>query len=351
MILNYQEHGISRIYLMLGSSCNFKCKYCIQTDSCINNTNAMSKDTIDYIWHLIKIRPSYKNKLNIMLWGGEPLLYWNIIVSVVNEFKDNVTYSMVTNGSLLTKEKVEFINKYNINIALSNDGINTKDTRNINILDNDKIKDLFMSINNKEICAVISGYNYNYQELLDYFHNKIGDVHVNIENLKVTWDMPQDIYNINIDKYKEHIHKLAEIAYKDILNMNMSREVMIFLPYLNRIANYQNTTPITCGQMYFSMNIDLSGNIYNCHNSSIPIGTVKDNRLYLLEQQDKWIRDNMPVNCKNCRYFLLCKGGCPNELIKNNERYSCSYLKVFYEQVYWIANMLENQFETVDLEV
>ena len=346
---------IRTLYLMMGFNCNFRCRHCIQ-DGCntiIREESVISQDTIDYLNRLIDIRPDSYNKIRLMFWGGEPLLYWKIIKEVISMFGDKFKYSMVTNGSLLTQDKVNFINEHEISVALSYDGENTEKVRRINILQDKSKLDLFKQIKSKSVCAVISAYNYDYQKMFDHIDKLIDkDIRIFFENILVTWEMPKDLYSFDLEDYRNKLHQLAIQAKQDILSMKLSRAVDFFFKYLQDICNINKEDSYTlhCGQMYRVINLDLKGNLYSCHNMCNPIGTVKDDRISLVLRQDKWVERNIPKTCMNCQYYPLCKGGCPNELVdKDGERYSCKISKIIFDEVLWLTNELESGFTDVDL--
>lgn len=347
----YNILNVSTIYLMMGSKCNFKCRHCIQGDGEVKINQVINQEVLKYLVYLADIRPVAYGKITIMFWGGEPLIYWKIIKKVISYFGDKFNYAMVSNGSLLNQEKVDYINQRNISFSLSYDGEDTAKIRGINVLqDKDKLE-LFKQINNKSICSVTSTYNYNYQKLYKHIDKLLGDISVSIEQFRITWDMPKDLYDINLVDYQEKLHKLATQAKEDILNMNYSRAVSFFFKYLQSLCYKNKGWQLHCGQMYNKLNIDLQGNIYSCHNLCKPIGSIKDDRVTLINRQDKWVEDNTPSKCQDCKYFQLCGGGCPNELIDNDgERISCKINKIVFQEVLWLADELENSFLDVDLE-
>lgn len=338
---NNYSINVNTIYLMLGSSCNFKCNYCIQSN-CFNISNDVSPDVIEYLNNILDKRPLTFKKIDLRFWGGEPLLYLNIIKYIVNYFGDRFKYSMVSNGSLLNKDIVKFLNDNNIFFALSHDGENTLNTRNIDILSDENFKLLFLNIKNKSICSVLSSYNYDFCKLFLYYRNLFGDIPVTVEMLKINWEMPKNLYNFNLNKFKDNIHEVALIAVNDIKNGYITNEVRLFFPYLMSYFKDFNEDILFCGQTNSSINLDLKGNIYACHNINDKIGSIKDSYSTLLDNQIKWNRDKFSTYCKSCNYLNLCKGGCPNELTYvNGEKYSCKIKKIFLNEVVWIINELK----------
>lgn len=347
------EINIKRVYLMMGFSCNFHCKYCLQTCNEGNLNNKLSDDVINYIHHLVNIRPNSYNKLQLLFWGGEPLLFLDTIKTIVDIFKDKVEYSIVTNGKLLNDDIVKYVNDNNITLILSNDGENTVYTRNENLLDDDRFIKLFSKIKKRGIDSVVSAYNQNYKKLKNYLYNKIGKVSITHEFLLVNWDMPSDLYSFDLEEYWESLREVSDKAYKDIINGTLSYEVELFLSILMKIANGVKKDNIpNCSQIYQNINIDLQGNIYVCHNSTIKVGCINDERHDILKKYEEWLKENIPYTCLKCNYFELCKGGCPLEKCnKNGKKYTCDMRKIFYQEAILLADRLNNTFELVDLEV
>ena len=341
----------NKIFLMMGFDCNFSCRHCIQ-NNCSSNKIQKNINTkvINYINDLISIRPDSFPKLTLVFWGGEPLLYIDIIKKIINIYNDKLRYSIITNGSLLTDELVEYINDNDIYITLSYDGKNTDKVRNINILEDKNILDLFLKIKNKSICSILSAYNYDIQELFEDIENKIGkDIPISIEPFKITWDMPKDLYTFDLTDYQTKLHNLAKKALNDILFTNTSREAMFFYSYLSKLCKKENKK-LNCGQMYNVMNIDLDGNVYNCHNCSSIVGTVDEIKLELCKKQDEWVDKNKPLKCDNCEFKNICNYGCPNDIIIDGERATCKINKILFKEVFWLANEIENSFLDIDLE-
>lgn len=347
------EVNINRVFLMLGSKCNFKCRYCIQ--ECVNEieNTKISDDVYKYLYHLKAIRPRKYGKIQITFFGGEPLMYLDTIKSFVEKCKDDFDYCVVTNGKLITNDLVDYFNEHNFQVNLSNDGINTEKTRNVNLLEDSKFTSMVKKINNLCIDSVESAYSYDIKSIRDYINSKVGNVEIAREMLRVSWNMPKDIYDFDLSSYKQKTLESANRAYVDILHSNMSDDVIYFLPVLNKIAKglYELDKP-NCGQVINVMNIDLQGNVYVCHNSNIKIGNVNNTRQELLDNYTKWFKNSFSQKCFECAYLPLCKGGCPLELhTENGDKYMCDVLKIYYSIAIELANKLNNYLEQVELEV
>lgn len=349
------EISIANIYLMLGGACNFKCRHCIQECSGLKEFNInqkISQEVVDYVWHLIKIRPDDQDKLKVLFWGGEPLVYFNTIQDFVDIFNNNVEYVIITNGELLTQTIVDYVNEHDISVVLSNDGEKTSKIRIKNMLDDKRFIDLFKQVKHKAVDAVVHAYNVDYQGLQRYLQAKLGDVFFYTEQLIVSWNMPEDIYKTDLTAYKQSLEILANEAYNDIINAKETFAVRVFFNDLCNIAFGRRSKRIlpNCLPVYRSMSIDLQGNVYTCHNSNTVIGKVTDERLYLVKKYDEWIANKWNSKCLDCQYFELCRGGCPLELNNSQgNKMSCERLKVYYDCCYKLAERLNNYYEPVDL--
>jgi len=68
--------------------------------------------------------------VSVLLFGGEPLLNWHVIVDFVNYAEErcsaigkNLSWSMTTNGTLVDKEKARFLHDHNVSVMVSIDGV------------------------------------------------------------------------------------------------------------------------------------------------------------------------------------------------------------------------------------
>ena len=327
------ETNIDRIMLMLGGNCNFKCRHCISSCVKLNQNKNIDFKVIKYLWHLIKIRDNNQQKLRIVFFGGEPLLYKDTIRKIVKEFHDSVDYGCITNGSLIDDEWVEFCNSNNIGITISNDGVHTAQVRGVNILDNPKLLDRIGRLNNKSINGIIHAYNQDYLKFFEYIRSKLGnDISISTEFLRYTWVMPDDILNFNLPEYEKSLNDVANIAYRDILEGKFSAEVSVFFDALDKIACGADLNRCYCGRVVSVIPIDLDGNIYACQNCSDIVGTVEDTRVTLLSNYHQWAMR------KPC-------GVCPLEIENKMQDVYTVYFKVCNK----LAERLINSVEKIDL--
>lgn len=97
--------------IKLGRECNLKCLHC--HDRC-GGEYELTQQTLDWI--------SSQNVRILRFVGGEPFLYFDAIKRIVGCLHTDPVIRIVTNGTLLTKEQIAFINERNIQIIVSYDG-------------------------------------------------------------------------------------------------------------------------------------------------------------------------------------------------------------------------------------
>jgi len=118
------------LILNIASGCNLSCTYCYKADlETLKNSGNMSFDTaLQAIKRLYEGAPNQK-LYNITFFGGEPLSNFELIKDVTmyatQFFKQrgaNVDFTITTNATLLTKEIISFLKKYQFGITISIDG-------------------------------------------------------------------------------------------------------------------------------------------------------------------------------------------------------------------------------------
>ncbi len=123
------ENNMEGIILSVTQNCNLRCEYCsysglydnVRTHSDKVMSFEIAKKAIDKTI----VRASGNKEFRISFYGGEPLLQFDLIRKCVSYVKSSypekeVNFSMTTNGTLLTKEKLKFLveNKFMIYISL-----------------------------------------------------------------------------------------------------------------------------------------------------------------------------------------------------------------------------------------
>jgi uncharacterized protein len=127
---NRLDNNLARITLVATEDCNLRCKYCVYSGEYLNkrshsNRNmslSVMKKAIDFY----AAHSSAEPKKSIGFYGGEPFANYNLLKEAVayarGHFSDNVKFHMTTNGTLLNKDRIKFLEDNNIALLVSLDG-------------------------------------------------------------------------------------------------------------------------------------------------------------------------------------------------------------------------------------
>ncbi len=125
------DRRIQKITLQLTQNCNFRCKYCHytandgeqRTHSNKKMSFSLAKRSVDFL----KKHSIDSPEVYVGFYGGEPLLEFQMIKDIVKyaekEFEGKkVSFSISTNGTLLTAEIMRYMEEHNFDVLVSLDG-------------------------------------------------------------------------------------------------------------------------------------------------------------------------------------------------------------------------------------
>ena len=96
--------SIKGFCLILTGECNFNCNYCMQ----VRTSSEIDRSVIDE--SLSKLLVLVEARGYISFYGGEPLICFDklkYVVERVAEVREDIKFSLTTNGSLLNSEIIE----------------------------------------------------------------------------------------------------------------------------------------------------------------------------------------------------------------------------------------------------
>lgn len=324
------------VQLVVSNRCNFKCKYCFtksiyssperaKTESSIDNQDMTTEQAEIYIEKIIQhIKSLNGTTLSIQFFGGEPLMNWPVIKHVMDTFGDNqsnisIQYSIVTNGSLLTKQIADYFLRFNAPIILSFDSPKGNDR----IFQNGKnssthVKEIFKMLqenrNRVVINAVLS------KETFDYFDSSIVEFaqEYSISEVGILLDLNPEFYN-HID-CESIVQKLMTVV-KDGNNKNIPVSGYWKTPLQLLIQNryFQNRPCKSCSAMGCQFSIEPDGSIYACKGSSTYFGSIHNIQELLQGSGYTFYANNSlthSLECDGCMIQYFCAGFCPGPLEK-----------------------------------
>ena len=175
---------LHRVCVPLNLDCNLHCKYCYRDKEKLDKIPAFTDDMKEYLG---KLRPSFCEA--VIASGGEPLLHFDKVKELFSYVPKDVHKKIMSNGSLITQEIVDYMNENEIELHLSHDGKKTRFLRGIDVLEKSDTRDLLRQVNIIRCFAVVTRYNTDCLE--NYFDTvtKLGRIDIQYDSLPLC-DVP-----------------------------------------------------------------------------------------------------------------------------------------------------------------
>jgi len=333
--------GNRTIWLMINVTfdCNRNCSFCYVQDEW---SGTITKQVIEklvsrYKEHLEKYGHSRHNIVS--LFGGEPLLYKELSVKVIESLKEitpDIFRDVFTNGDLLDEDFVKWSKETRTTIYLS------ANNSSLEFL-SEKMELVSKYRKYAGLSIVLSKQNLN---RLDF-----------LVDLCATYNFHPRLrheYGGGIDKdYISLYDKILPKTIQRVLDRNY-----IFFPHFF----YEMTAPFwnkpyfdhTCGKKYFV--IDPNGDVRICLAQGTKIGNLFDEDFEFVEKmkfhKHPIFRFEGIVECEKCEFKILCGGGCPlSKLIAFNDTRRESPFCSTFKKVFPMISELERRWENVGRKV
>jgi len=342
----FLQRRTDTIFVMLGSGCNLHCRYCLQKCQSIPQLpHDINPEIYDFISECCEMNDG--SPVQLHFYGGEPLLYFGSIKEIVKNTNGmNVRYSIITNGKAITRPVAEWLNEHRFSVAVSWDGPNVKETRGYDVLENNH--DNIMMLNDLGLSAVLSAKCYP-EEILGAFSkvskeyaplHKGRSIGVNLDFIFDTGIADKTlIQKIDYGRMHEESYRLTKDFFSAIKTGNAdSPEYAWQLQCYSTIrACYKDTEkyrlPVfaPCGNGYETLNMDLAGNLYTCHNVFHPVGSIHTPYISYIASI---VKDDTTVNgkemCGNCVAKPMCHGGCKLVSLEDKPEKYCKIRKAVF---------------------
>jgi len=314
--------------IQLGLSCNYSCEYCLQRF--VPHADETSKGLVPSFIDSVK-----KNLVgdpdNIQLWGGEPLVYIKTLKPLVSELRDmwpNARISMITNGSLLRTDVVEWILEKDIDIAISHDGPAQAirgDDPLTNILTAEPIKRLVeeKKKRGKQVSfnTMIHAQNMDRAKVQDWFKERIGDDVIIGEGAVIeVYDEGAVENSLNTHEQRLAIRNLThnQLVKSEISNFGIVHDRMNSWMGNMLYGRELSSLGMKCGvDRADTLIVDLAGNVITCQNGSAGAtapngkphkgGELSDLSGVKIETATHFRNRD---HCSGCPVVQECKGGC-----------------------------------------
>jgi uncharacterized protein len=333
--------GIESVYVMTGFECNLRCRYCMQ--ACLPKLPAPEPNlemTVDF---LRDVAENQDDPVLIQFFGGEPMLHFeDVIKPVVHGLQDlgqKIRFGMTTNGTLFTRENVDYINAHFSGVAVSWDGKAVKTTRGVDVFAEHPI---LYDLDRLGIVGVFSGYASHMdffescRPVYERYRKRHGEgCGVKMDDLLDFHLADRSLFAFSCGQILRDMTTLAQESRKMLLGEEGDEYLgRIGMSYVNALHHglgaFYDTDAYTkgmalCKNGYAVLNLDLQGNLYRCHNVRIKVGTIRDSYMHILDRVIATdVSRELMQTCKDCPVAAICQGGCTLIGKEAREAYYCA---------------------------
>jgi len=323
---NNTDTSVTSMSLNVSQDCNMRCVYCYGDDGSYGEPGYMNEKTaftaIDW---LFRMSGSHRD-LNIVFFGGEPLLNFLLIQKVVKYSVDKAEqagkrchFSISTNGTLFTKKIIQFLNKFRFSITVSFDGNKNIQNRNrplknggnsyrkvsagIKKLLKSRCENVFGRATITTGFVDVTGIRRSMERMgfRKYDYASVVSDHSNLFSLS---DKEYEFFRADLDKQADDLIDQARNS-SNITNTRLL-DTVLTLRSEKKKRSY-------CGAGQRLLAISSSGLIYPCHrfvgNEGMRLGDLS--YIDSLSRSAYLVRNfNGSIRCQKCWARYLCGGGC-----------------------------------------
>lgn len=330
--------GLKALCLHVSHDCNLRCEYCFASSGDYNSGRIlMDKEValkaIDYLVQ----NSNNRHNIEIDFFGGEPLMNFDVVKETVTYGRKlekttgkHFYFTITTNGTLLDKEKISFINENMDNVVISIDG--RKEVHNAVRHDRagrgsyDRIVPLA-----KELVAGRNGKSYfirgtftarNKDFTKDVMHlADLGFKEISVEPVVGSGD---DLYfkESDIPDLLKEYENLTSEYIERLSNGGDFRFYHLNIDLYEGPCLFKRIT--ACGAGYEYLAVSPEGDLYPCHQfvgqDKFVLGNLSAG-ISNNEMCDEFMKNNIlnKKKCRDCWAKLFCSGGChANAYFSNN---------------------------------
>ncbi|WP_323016497.1 radical SAM/SPASM domain-containing protein [Castellaniella sp.] len=320
--------NVQVLKIQLGLSCNYSCDYCSQRF--VPRADETSRKQVQpFLDSLSKWMVGTPQRIEF--WGGEPLVYIKTLVPLAEALREqfpNTTFLMITNGSLLTPEINEWLDRTGFNVGVSHDGPG-QFVRGPDPFDDPKKKEAILDLYKRlrpqgrmSFNSMVSRSNLDRAAIQQFFVDLTGDPEVPIGEGSFidVYDEGGAQTSMKQTEEKAQFRKMTldQLQADAIDNFSITRTRLDEWADSMAYARPAEVLGQKCGMdRPGHIAVDLNGNILTCQNVSIvsfapngeghKIGHVDDIEHAALDTARHWATRQ---ECLECPVLQLCKGAC-----------------------------------------
>lgn len=343
---------LKKLIVLVNNKCNMACKYCIaEGGTYLQNKEGKQLDKEVFKQMFSEVLDLYPEGMAfIQFFGGEPLFYFDTIKDAVESVEEVIRerniqlprYSIVTNGTLLTKEVRDFLKEKNFSITVSLDGTQKMHDSNRVFLNGKGTYDNIMKnlryLSHQNLIVEYSFSDASIKYFRDGVIDEVLDSYIDLGFRGV-------VSNVIYTEKFETIFSENESTYKEMLNQYVNRmldeafsehcRIFDFTIYNTLIALLtKKVMRHTCTSGVNNLTISTEGKILPCYlSSNIMLDAEDKDKDAFLNIREMYTKIKAPQPCSSCWCQNLCSGWCKEMKPDGVINAKCTYTKVFVEGI------------------
>ncbi len=329
-IVYNEDNIVKALCLHVAHDCNLKCNYCFASQGDFDGEKLLMKPEIGKkaLKFLVENSGNRKN-LEVDFFGGEPLMNFEVVKELVaygeeleKEYDKNFRFTITTNGVLLDREKMDYINEKMDNVVLSLDGRReVHDAMRPTVSGKgsyDLIAPKFLEFTKLRgdksyyIRGTFTSKNLDFSKDVLFLKDEGFDI---ISMEPVVAEPDQD-YAI-LEEHLEEAIKEYEILSEEYIKANKSGNGFEFFHFMIDLSQGPCFVKrvVGCGAGSEYLAVTPEGDLYPCHqfvgNEDFKIGTVFEG-VTKPEVVAEFKKTNVMTKekCQECWAKYYCSGGC-----------------------------------------
>jgi len=342
-----RKADIRTLKIQMGFKCNYACAYCNQASwnsflgGAVEDARLFLR-TLDTWFATDGAAKDDGRGLRIEFWGGEPFVYWTKLKILGDELRrryPKARFNVITNGSLLDDEKVDWLIAQRVGVQISHDGPAQTYRNPEDILDDPEkcrlIRRLMTAAGQIGTApesgdrepsfglgfgTVLTRWNYPLAAVRRHIEDKLdvpsGSISSNTEEILLPYDddamacIPQ-----GEAEHRAALHTLFAEAANGLTVPGCNSVRDKIEDFLDSLSKKRPLAALgqKCGMdREDTIAVNLMGEVTTCHNVSADdphhnLGNVRDlDAVRLDTAHHHQTRDE----CRNCPVVQLCKGSC-----------------------------------------
>jgi len=326
-----KSRAVRALKIQMGLKCNYACTYCNQASQ-----PHEVQGGIEDVRAFLKNLPAWFDGgeqgdgtgVRIEFWGGEPFVYWKalkLLGSALRSAYPKAEFNIITNGSLIDDEKIEWLDALGFGVGLSHDGPGHAAARGPDPV-NDPVRcatirrlyDRLFPKGRIGFNCVLTRDNRSLVAIREHIGVRLGIDPANVPLTSEELLLPYDAGGMALSPKTadEHDRVLQDVWWEAVTGRSMSVGAVRRKceDFFRSLAGSRPASSLgqKCGMDHPEhLAVDLKGNALTCQNTSAAtkhrIGSVEAFEDIQLSTAHHW---STREECGRCPVVQLCKGAC-----------------------------------------